>query len=358
MKIIDRYLTREMIAPFFIGVIGFIMVLTVDLLFTMADLIINKGIPFWAVLKLLFYKLPSLLVLTFPVSTLFGAAMAIGRLCQDNELTALRTSGITLFRIAAPLLIIGLLVSAVSFFTNEKIVPHANAVSDTIIRQIIYKQPLPEVRENVFFKDQQNRFYYAKRVNNAAKTMENVMIYELSDERFPRVVMAGSAAFSGKVWTLMNGIIHNFDEKGSLKYEANFSEMQINVAEEILNYSAQKDFNSMNTDELRTMIGSLKRSGAGTQQMLTELYLKYAIPLSCFVFALIGVPFSLSTPRAGRTWGIILTIVFMFTFYVFASVFRSLGRGGMLPPLLAAFTPQLTFIIIGLTALFYESEFH
>lgn len=112
MKILDRYVLREMLGPFFIGIFGFILVLTVDLLFTMADLIINKGVPFWAVLKLMLYKLPSLLVLTFPVSTLFGTAMALGRFSKDNEMVALRTSGISVFRIARPILALGLIVSA------------------------------------------------------------------------------------------------------------------------------------------------------------------------------------------------------------------------------------------------------
>src|SRR3989339_899446 len=228
MKVIDRYFFREMIGPFMIGVIGFVLVMTVDLLFTMADLIINKGVPLWAVMKLLVYKLPSIMVLTFPVSTLFATAMALGRLSKDNEITALRTSGVSLFRIAVPILLLGGTVSLAAYFTNEKIVPRANFMATNIIRQIIYK---------------------------------------------------------------------------------------------------------------------------------TELFLKYSIPLTCFVFALIGIPFSLPSPRTGRTWGLIVTIVFMFTFYVFASVFRSLGRGGILSPLAAAFTPQLTFIVIGGILLFREGWF-
>ena len=79
MKLLDRYVLREMLGPFLVGVVGFILVLTVDLLFTMADLIINKGVTVWAVLKLLLFKMPSLLVMTFPVSTLFGTAMALVR---------------------------------------------------------------------------------------------------------------------------------------------------------------------------------------------------------------------------------------------------------------------------------------
>jgi len=358
MKTLDRYVTAEVLGPFLIGVVGFILVLAVDLLFTMADLIINKGVPFLAMLKLLLYKMPALLVMTFPVSMLFGTAMALGRLSKDNEITALRTSGVTIFRISIPILVIGVLVSILSFITNEMIVPHANFVSTNIIRQIIYKQPLPEVKENVFFKDAHNRYYYARRVNMKNRTMENIEVYELTDEKYPRVILADSALFFGRIWELKKGVIHKYDEQGYLNYEAAFANLKLNVAEEVLNFTEQKSPTDMNQKELTDMIKVLGKGGASTQALLTELYMKYSIPLTCFVFALVGIPFSLPSPRSGRTWGMVVTIVFMFTFYVFASVFRSLGKGGMLPPLVAAFTPQFTFIFIGAALLYREGWFH
>jgi len=357
MKIIDRYIAEEMTGPFLVGVIGFIMVMTVDLLFTMADLIINKGVPLWAVLKLLVYKLPSILVLTFPVSTLFSTAMALGRLSKDNEIVALRTSGVTLFRITLPILAIGFLVTIASYVTNEKIVPHANHVATNIIRQIIYKQPLPEVKENLFFKDAYNRFYYARRIDMKTKTMDGVMVYEVIGENFPRVILADKAQFQGRVWGLEKGTIHKYDDEGFLKYEASFADMKLNVSEDVLGFSENKSSEEMNSNELTSMIGLLERGGVKTNALKTELLMKYSVPLTCFVFALVGIPFSLPSPRSGRTWGLIVTIVFMFTFYVFASVFKSLGKGGIVPPFFAAFTPQLTFIIIGCALLFKEGYF-
>ncbi len=357
MKVLDRYVISEMAGPFLIGVVGFVMVMTVDLLFTMADLIINKGIPLWAVLKLMLFKLPSIMVLTFPVSTLFATVMALGRLSKDNEMAALRTSGVTLFRVAQPIILLGLLVSLVSFVTNERIVPYANFVSSRIIREIIYKQPLPDVKENVFFKDPQNRYYYVHRVDTKNKTMENIMVYEATGERFPRVITAGKAVYNGAIWELQNGIVHNYDDQGFLKYESTFERMKLNVAESLMTYSDQKGAQEMSSGELKNMIAVLQRGGSSVNEYQTELLMKYAIPLTCFVFALIGIPFSLPNPRSGRTWGMVVTIVFMFTFYVFASVFRSLGKGGIISPVLAAFTPQLTFIIIGSILLAREGYF-
>jgi len=357
MKIIDRYVVFEMLGPFLIGVVGFVLVLAVDLLFTMADLIINKGVPLWAMVKLLIYKLPAIMVLTFPVSTLFAVAMALGRLSKDNEIIALRTSGISLYRISVPILIIGILVSFASYFTNEKLVPHANHVSSNIIRQIIYKRPLPEVKQNVFFKDAHNRFYYAKRVNMKNKTMDNIMVYEVSQDKYPRVILAEKATFSGRIWNLNKGLVHKYDKNGFLNYEATFTNMRLNVSEDVLSFSNQKTSQEMDSGELKNMITMLDKGGVNTNALQTELLMKFSIPATCFVFALIGIPFSLPNPRSGRTWGMIVTIVFMFTFYVFASVFRSLGKGGILPPAAAAFTPQLSFMAIGFLLLFWEGRF-
>jgi lipopolysaccharide export system permease protein len=343
-----------MLGPFMVGVLGFVMMMAVDLLFTMADLIINRGVPLWAMLKLLYYKLPSIMVMTFPVSTLFATAMVLGRLGKENEIVALRTSGVSLLRIARPIILVSIVVSLLSYFTNEKIVPHANYVAANIIRQIIYKQPLPEVKDNVFFKDAFNRFYYARRVDMKTKKMEGVVIYEVQGDIFPRVILANEVEFSGKKWELKKGIVHKYDKEGFLNYEAAFENMRINVSENVVSFSSQKDAQEMDSRELTGMITQLERGGVKTNALRTELLMKYSIPATCLVFALVGIPFSLPTPRSGRTWGLIITIVFMFTFYVFASVFRSLGKGGILSPELAAFTPQAVFALVGIVLLGWE----
>jgi len=355
VKTLDRYLIGEMIVPFSIGVLGFILIMIADILFTMADLIINKGIPFIAVLKLLIFKLPAIMVLTFPVSTLFATAMVFGRLSKDSELIALRTSGITFLRIAIPIMFVSIFISSLSFVTNEKVVPWANRVSENIIRQIILKKPLPQIKENVFFKGTDNRYFYIKRMDPKRKTLEGVMIYEFLGETLPRVIVAKRAKFDGDLWQLEQGIVHNYDKEGRMTYEADFSKMSIFVEENIFRLSGQKTSQEMNSGELKSMISMLGRGGVNTRALTVDLYMKYSIPLSCFVFALIGIPLSVPPVRSGRMYGIVLSIVIVFTFYVFASVFRSLGYGGKLSPFTAAWFPQISFAVLGLILIIRES---
>ena len=347
-----------MLGPFLVGTIGFIMVMITDLLFTYTDFIINKGIPFLAVLQMMFYRLPAILIMTFPVATLFATAMSMGRLSTDNEVNALRTSGMTLWRIAAPILILAFLVSLTSFYTNEVIVPRANQKSEDLIRRIIMKSPLPTVQENVFFKDSHGRTYYVQRFDTKTKELQNVMIYELGNEDLPRVITAKTATYKDLIWNLKDGVIHKFDENKMLQYEATFGDMEINVHEDILAYtSSQKTTEQMSCSELGVVIDNLKKSGVGINALQVDYFMKYSVPFTCFIFALIGIPLSLPSKRGGgRTWGVVFVIVIIFTFYVFASVFRSLGRGGVVPPVIAAWFPQLLFGIWGAIMLYFEGK--
>ncbi|MCX5751534.1 MAG: LptF/LptG family permease [Candidatus Saganbacteria bacterium] len=342
-KILDKYVLWELLGPFAVGICGFLMVMITDFLFTYTDLIINKGVPFMAVLKLLLFKIPAILVLTFPVATLFATAMALGRLSFDNEIIALRTSGTSLLRLSLPIFCFSLLVSGASFVLNEKVVPYSNRISEEIVQQVVLQKPILQIRENVFFNDSQNRFYYVKNVDEKNNSMEGIMVYEVGPDLFPRLVLANKGTFKNLLWTLDEGKIHQFDQKGFVEKEIAFSNLKIRVNQDILRPGSQKSTEQMNAAELGKMIADFKNSGLKTSALVVDLYMKYSVPLTCFVFALIGIPLSLVGIRSNRTWGMILCIVLMFTFYVFASVFRSFGRGDFILPFFAAWGPQLLF---------------
>ena len=357
MKIIDRYIVSEMMAPFILGVLGFIMIMTVDLIFTFTDLIINRGVPIVAVLRLIVFKLPAIMVLTFPVATLFATTMTLGRLGKDYEIVALRTSGISLFRISLPIILTAGVISMISFVGNEKIVPYANHVSENIIRQVILRQPLPDIRENVFFKDASNRYFYIGRVHPKTNAMDNIMVYEMTGGNIPQVIIAKNAVWKDRMWTLQNGIIHKFDDTGHLSYETTFDSMKIFISENMLSFSQQKTTEEMSSNELKGLMTLLKKGGVNTQALSVDYQMKFAVPVVSLIFALIGIPLSLPAIRSGKTWGIVIVVCMIFTYYVFASIFRSLGRGGIINPALAAWGPPLLTFIIGTFLIIKEGKY-
>lgn len=356
MKTIDRYLVSELMVPFGLGIAGFVIIMTTDLLFTFVDMIINKGVPVIAIIRLILYKLPAIMVLTFPVSFLFASAIALGRLARDSELNALRTSGVSFFRISVPFIIASLVVSLAAFVTNEELVPRANRVSNSIIRQIIYKEPLMDIKEQVFFRDNSNRFFYVRRVTPGSGFLEDIMIYELMQGQFPRVITAKTAVSGDGIWTLKHGVIHAFDGNGSMKYAADFKDMKISVKENISMFSEQKTPDQMNSRELGSLISSLKSGGINTNALSTDFLMKFSIPITTFIFALLAIPLSIPAQKAGKSWGFALSVMIVFTFYVLASVSRSLGRGGMVPPWAAAFLPGMITSLLGSALIFRESR--
>jgi len=358
VKTLDRYLFFELVPPFFLGIVGFVLIMITDLLFTYTDLIINKGVPLLVILRLLIFKLPAIMVLTFPVSMVFATAMALTRMSKDSEIVALRTSGTSLFRISIPIVLIAVTVSLMSYFTNEYLVPWSNHASENIIRQMILKNPPPEMKENVFFKDSSNRFFYVRRVNQKRNSLEDILIYEVSEGRFPRVISAKSAKYNGRNWTLFDGVIHRYDDSsGKLSYEANFNEMQVLVNENITTFTEQRTSYEMNSRELSQLVDMLRKSGVDAKALLTDLYMKVSVPVTCLVFAIIGIPFSLPAVRTGRSFGVVFCVALIFTFYVAASVFRSFGHGGLLSPAIAAWLPNVSFGAVGIILIIRNNYF-
>jgi lipopolysaccharide export system permease protein len=356
VKTLDRYIFFELMPPFFLGIIGFILIMITDLLFTYTNLIINKGVPLLVILRLLIFKLPAIMVLTFPVSTVFATSMVFSRMSKENEMIALRTSGISLLRISAPVILISVVVSFMSYCTNEFFVPWSNHTSENIIRQMILRQPLPEIKENVFFRDSSNRYFYVRKVDQRTNSLEDLMIYEIGQGRFPRVILAKSAKYDGKNWVLSDGVIHRYeDATGKLDYEANFSEMQILVNENITNFTDQKTTYEMNSKELSSLVSMLKKGGVDAKVLLTDLYMKVSVPAACLVFALLGIPFSLPALRSGRAFGVVFCVALIFTFYVFASVFRAFGHGGLIHPLVAAWLPNILFGLLGMALIIKDN---
>ena len=164
-SILDRYLTREFLFPFVLGVGGFTVIGVVDILFYLVDLAILSGASFSTVFKLLIYKLPAIMVIFFPMAALFATMLLFIRMAKDNELSLLRTSGVNAFRIVIPVLLLGIFVSFLSFFVNERVVPWSNKTADNLIKQELRRTPAPSISENTVFKDS-DRFFYIKDIDN------------------------------------------------------------------------------------------------------------------------------------------------------------------------------------------------
>lgn len=349
IKIMDRYIARETAAGMFTWVGAVTIIMLVQTLFELADFFVNKKVPLLIVLEILALYLPAHMVMTFPISNLLASELNLGRLCRDSELVAIEASGVSLKRFLFPYLVLALVVSGGSFLLNDVVVPETNHRAQTLIREYVYKEGPPRIEQNVFFRDAENRYFYVNQLDNESWEMKNVIIYELGKRRdFPDVIVAQKALWLDDQWLLQEGVIHRFDQQGYLTQEIEFSEMVIDMKAELKDFfEKQRSPEEMPSRELRKQIQILKQAGAATENFEVAYHLKYAIPFSALVFVLIGVPLGIQQTRDTRTLGVIVTVILAFVYYMMLSIFRSLGRGAVIDPILAAWMPNIIFGLLG-----------
>jgi len=324
------------------------IMLIMQTLFELMDMLINKKVAWPYIVKLLAYRLPAFLVVTFPISLLASSELAIGRLSTDGEITAMRAGGISLRRIMIPFLIAALSISILAFLINDYIVPEANHISQNIIREIVLKKGPPNIKRNVFFRDAENRYFYINLFDEVNMIMQDIMVYELTNEKFPRTITAKKGKWVVDTWKLENGTIYNYDEEGKITYEMSFENLDIIVKEDLKKFfSNQRTPQEMSSKELRQQIDILQQAGANTKSFEVDLHMKYSIPFSGLIFVLLGVPLGLRVKRGSKATGIILSFVLVLLYYIFLSATRSFGRGDILAPLLAAWLPNIVFGVLG-----------
>ena len=351
--IADRYIVQEILAPFLLGIGAFLVILVGDILYTLAEFIASRQVGVVTVIELLLYKLPAILVITFPVSTLVGIVLGLGRLAKDREIQAMRLAGFSLMRIFAPVFAFGIVTTVATFAINEIVAPWANRQANAVIRKAAFADAFPQIREQVFFRGPGNRVYYIGSADDTHRELRNVMIYELEGP-IPRLITAGSAGWDGQLWHLHGGVIRELDAQGFTRYEAGFTQMDLAVGIESGSFFAgQKTPEEMTARELHQYV-SLFGRGPGSARFAVEYYRKFAVPFASAIFALLAAPLGARAAQGGRFVGVGVCIAVLFVYYVLMSIAKAMGTVGGLDPFLAAWAPNLCYGLAGVTLWAHE----
>ncbi|MBI6547076.1 MAG: LptF/LptG family permease [Cyanobacteria bacterium NC_groundwater_1444_Ag_S-0.65um_54_12] len=348
ITIFDRYLIRELIRPFLAGIGGFVLMNLVNLLYIFASLIVQSGVPVMVVVRLLFYNLPAIMVITFPVAYLFATLLAVGRLSRDFEVTALRACGISFRRLCIPILVASFGVSAIGFWFNDQVVPWSNRQVMELVRTLMLRQQKPIFKDNVFFKGEGNRYFYVKQIDQRTNQLYDVIVFDRSGQ-IPVVLTAKSGIWSGNDWQLGNGIEHRYDANNFVAAELPFASRSLRVNQDPQTYYRHGELSpqEQTTAELRRHIRELKKSGVDTKASEVDYYLKYSLPLAAFVVALLAAPLGFRFGRLGIFIAVSLTIALVAIYYVIMSIARSMGNAGMLDPVPAAWIENFIYAGIG-----------
>lgn len=354
MRILDRYILKELLGPFVFGVAAFSSIfIGSGTLFRIAQYITQYGAGIDIVVKLFIYSLPEIIVLTFPMSMLLASLMSFGRLSSSSEIIAMKSGGISFYRLTAPVFAAALLVSIFSMAFSEKVVPQSKSAYNDIIRNEIEKNTKPRSQEHIVIKDvdQGNleRLTYARRFEEADSTMYGITIQEFEKDKLVGIQNAEKAVWQGSQWIMQNGVIYDLSTDGKVQRSLQFDKQIMPVDKNPKSISdAQKKPGEMTINELKQYIKTLKREFVKPGKYETELHQRITIPMASFVFAMIGAPLGLQPHRTSSSIGLGLSIIIIFVYYIVMTVFTALGQGGAINPMLAAWIPNLAGIIAGL----------
>ncbi len=359
MKILDRYTLKAYLAPLIwcFGVfIGLYLVL--DLLGHLDEILRNKvSLPVLAA----YYgtMVPLIFIQVAPFACLMAALYTLSQLNRHLEIMAMRAAGISPWSIIRPLLWIALFLSLAVLMINETLAPRAALLTHQI-KEGSLERPRGEAAPSRELKriqhlaayGQGHTLLYAETFDPVNKTMHRVTILQHGkDLRLIRRITAESAIWTGSAWRFLNGTILHFNEEGlSVGRPVPFPAKIIEAGDrpEVLE-KADSQSAFMNTRELHHYLKQLGTVAGGTVQKLkVDLYAKLAAPFACLVLTLIGVPFAIQPVRGGAALGLSLGLGIGLVFYAANSILLAFGKGGLLPPLLAAWAAPLIFGYLGI----------
>ncbi|MCS7274447.1 MAG: LptF/LptG family permease [Candidatus Bipolaricaulota bacterium] len=360
MLLVDRYLLREMVFPFFLAVAGFVLFVFLNLFQQLSDFMLDRDLSFWVLVQILLYRLPELLVYGLPVGVLFAIFWALGRLSHDRELIALQAAGYSLRRLMWPVFLMGALTALIAFGVGDFVVPWANHQHFNLLRQIFLIRSAPQIREDTFFKLTESASAYVQRYDPQTQTLKTILIFDQRGEhelaelggKFPKIIAADEGFWDGDYWRLRRGQVHKLNDDGTFAYSVTFEQLSLYAGPYLQKlFLEQRTPHEMSLSEIGEQIALLRKNGLEAQSLIVEYHTKIAVPLSAMIFALFGAPLSLifaqgGAPR-GRAAGVILSVVLVACYQGLLLWTSTLGKRDLLLPSLAPWIPNLLFGLLG-----------
>ena len=357
--ILDRYLLREHLVFTGIGLaVAAVLFVVIDLLQTL-DRYIRIKPPLIYVLQHFVYRVPAALHDGLPVVMLVATIFLFLALTRYHELTAMKAAGMSLYRVAAPILLLATGVAIVSGLFQELLLPKLNELGDEVDRVKIRGQ-LPrhlQSRERLWLRTTDSRFYRVELLHPGSADMYGVTVLEVEQPTFrlQSRLDARRAHWTPEGWELMDGAFREFGKKGEVQ-TIPFAVTAIDLREEIEDFTKiSKPIAAMSYRELKEYVVRLEATGYQVKKYMVELYSKLSFPLVNLIMVLVAIPFSLQSPRGGRLFGIALAIAIMAGYLVVHYVALAFARADLLPPLLAAWTANIIFLGLG-TSLFLRAR--
>ncbi len=350
-KIIDVYVTKKILFTFFLIFSSLILVTYIIDIVELIDDVFQNNVAFHYVFKYVYYNTPEKLSFIFPVAILTSVLLSLSLMSKNNEIIAVKVSGISLYRLALPAVVIGFLLSLVFFYIQEYVTPGANKKAREVY-SIIHKREMQTERKDYrnWVPGSRGEIYFYNFIDRKTNRIDNFnIIYMNNDFSLKKRISSKYARWiSGKELILEKGFERDFNNN----YPVNFLEFEtrkIRIEEGQDLFTTKVAFPEfMNARTLKRYIRYLEQNRADTKRYEAKLYYKYAFPFSNLIMVIIAIPFSFMMGNRGTLFGIGIAIGISIVFWFTFAVFSALGSSALLSPFISAFAPLFIFAAVSI----------
>lgn len=373
MTILDRYIIRQLLVSFLFGLLAFLLIFLVIDLMEKLDDFIDAGVELPVILEYYTHFMPEIIRLMTPVAMLLGALFVTGRIVQQNELAAIKSSGVSLYRFILPFLAMAFVVSLVSIYFNGWVVPFSNHKKFEIERVYLQKSSTATSRFNIYFQQGRTRLVSLGFYESTSRTARRVSIEDFSDTNLTVLVRRYDAQQmkwvdnqTGNPDSALSSAspIVDMESKGGWELADGVERKLADGREEMRTFNRlpigrlsltpdeieekQRKPDEMDYNELGVFIQSQRRAGQEVSRWLVDYHSKIAFPFASLIVVLFGVPFSANKRRSGVAIEFGISVAVTFIYLAFMKTSQVFGYNGDLDPLLTAWLANIIFLAFGI----------
>src|SRR5215468_4483510 len=353
MKILDRYIFKEILFPFLIALVALTFVAFLAFsreIGLLLELIVRQSATTSEIWTLSTAILPNVLTFTIPMAVLVGILTGFGRMSSDSEAIAFRASGISMIRLLAPVMAPGLLSFAVNLATTVRIGPSSAARLRDLKYEIGAKQASLEIKPRVFNENITNYVLYVQNIEREGLNWQGILLANTSQPDQTEVTFARSGTLEKDeahhtfVLTLKDGSKHIVSPRSAKKYKhGTFETTTISLP---MPDAPAKDRQTITETPTQQLWDDMK-TGRATYDERVEFHRRFALPFACLVFTLAGLPLGVSTTRGSKSMGLVLSLILMLLYYLAFVGGTRIASNAQFSPLLGAWLPNLAFTLFG-----------
>jgi LPS export ABC transporter permease LptG len=352
-QILDVYIIQGWVFYFFILLVTFTGIYIIFDFFQLLGDMVRNHASAGVVLEYYRFLLPQVIYLMLPLSILVATLVNFGLLTKSNQITAIKAAGVSLYRISVPVLLVAIVLSIGMFFLSDDFLPESNQQQDALRNQIKGKPPRTFYRpERQWIFGQSDRIYNYRFFDPDKNVFADLTCFEIDPQSFhlTRRIYAARAFWEPPIrgWVLENGWVRDLGGDRVDKYFPFSVDTFTEMTEEPAYFKKEvRTSEQMSALELRRYIIDLGQSGFDVVRLSVQFYRKFSYPLIAFVVTLIGIPFSFTTGSKGALSGVALSIGIAILYWSISSLFEAMGNLSQLPPVVAAWSPDVLFGLAG-----------